>query len=225
MQTRVQRMNTFRNSMVASAVALSLGFASQANAAVDMFLTIDGTPGPSTPVMPGINVQSFSWGVGSTGNGSVSIQSPNPGTGLLFDAGTGGAITMVATAPTTQTLDITETGLMSSGPMTLVSSFTGPLFNPSDTLTRTFMVTPNGGGPITLGSATGDTTMGQVLTVPESFMGPYSITESIVFNAIRAGDSFSIDDSVTTSVPEPATLGLLALGFACVGFARRKRKN
>jgi len=30
---------------------------------------------------------------------------------------------------------------------------------------------------------------------------------------------------VSTSVPEPATLGLLALGFAGVGVARRKRRN
>jgi PEP-CTERM motif-containing protein len=216
-------MNSFRKSMIASAVGLSLGLASQAYAAVDAFLVINGTPQPSTPLMPGINVLSFSWGASNTG--SVSVQAPNPGTGLLFDAGTGAAITMMSTAPGPQTLDITETGLMSSGPMTLVSGFTGPLFNPSDTLTRTFMVTPNGGSPIMLGSATGDTTMGQVFKMPESFTGPYSITESILFKAIRAGDSFSIDDSVTTSVPEPATLGLLALGFAGVGFARRKRKN
>jgi len=216
-------MDSFRNSLIAAAAGLSLGFASQVYAAVDAFLVINGTPQPSTPVMPGINVLSWSWGAGNTG--SVSVQGPNPATGLLFDAGAAGAITMMSTAPGPQTLDITETGLMSGGPMTLVSSFTGPLFNPSDTLTRTFMVTPNGGSPIMLGSATGDTTMGQVFKTPESFTGPYSITESILFNAVRAGDSFSIDDAVTSSVPEPATLGMLALGFAAVGFARRKRKN
>jgi PEP-CTERM motif len=216
-------MNTFRKSMIASAVGLSLGLASQAYAAVDAYLTINGTPEPSTPVMPGINVLSWSWGAGNSG--SVSVQGPNSATGLLFDAGTSAAITMLSTAPGPQTLDITETGLLSSRPMTLVSSFTGLLFNPSDTLTRTFTVTPNGGSPIMLGSVTGDTTMGKVFTMPESFTGPYSITESILFKAITAGDSFSIDDSVRTSVPEPATLGLLALGFAGVGFARRKRKN
>jgi hypothetical protein len=143
----------------------------------------------------------------------------------LLDAGTTAAITMTSIAPGPQTLDITETGLISSGPMTLLSSFTGPLFNPNDTLTRTFMVTPNGGSPIMLGSVSGDTTMGQVFSMPESFTGPYSITESILFRAIEAGDSFSIDDSVTTPVPEPAMFGLLWLGFAGVGFARRKRKN
>jgi hypothetical protein len=216
-------MNTFRNSLIASAIGLSLGLASQANAAVNAFLTINGTPEPSTPLTPGITVLSFSFG--ASNNGSVSVIAPNPGTGLLLDAGTTAAITMTSTAPGPQTLDITETGLMSSGPMTLVSSFTGLLFNPSDTLTRTFMVTPNGGSPIMLGSVSGNTTMGQVFTMPESFTGPYSITEAILFSAVQAGDSFSIDDSVTTPVPEPATLGLLALGFAGVGFARRKRKN
>jgi len=133
-------------------------------------------------------------GCGQTG--SVTAQGPNPGTGLLFDVGVDGAVTMMP--PGAQTLDITETGLMSSGPMTLVSSFTGLLFNPSDTLTRTFMVTPNGGSPITLGSVTGGTTAGKVFAMPESFTGPYSIRELIVFNAVRTGDSFSIDDSVTT---------------------------
>ena len=217
-------MNTFRKSIIASAVALSLGLASQAYAAVDVYLDVNGTTGPSTPVTPGINVLSWSWGAGNTG--SISMQGPNPGTGLLFDAGTANEITMTSTAPGAQTLDITETGLMSSGPMSLKSSFTGPLFDPSDTFTRTFMVTPNGGSPITLGSVTGDTTIGRVFTTPESFTGPYSLTEAIVFDAVKAGDSFSIDDSVTTTaVPEPATLGLLALGFAGVGFARRKRNN
>lgn len=190
---------------------------------LDAFLVINGTPEPSTPLTPGINVLSWSWGSGNAG--AVIAQGPNAGTGLLFDAGVSGAITMMSNARGVQALDITETGLMSSGPMNLVSSFTGLLFNPSDTLTRTFMVTPNGGSPITLGSVTGGTTAGKVFTMPQSFTGPYAITESIVFNAVRAGDSFSVDDSVTTGVPEPATLGLLALGFAGVGFARRKRKN
>jgi PEP-CTERM motif len=216
-------MNTFRKSIIASAVALSVGLASQAYAAVDVYLDVNGTMGPSTAVMPGINVLTWSWGTGN--GGAVLMQGPDPTTGLLFDAGTAGAITMTSTAPGAQTLDITETGLMSGGAMTFKSSFTGPLFDASDTFTRTFMVTPNGGSPIVLGSVSGDTTMGRVFTVPESFTGPYSLTEAIVFDAVKPGDSFSIDDSVSTSVPEPATLGLLALGFAGVGVARRKRRN
>jgi len=216
-------MNTFRNSVIAAAVAFSLGFVSQTYAAVNAYLVIDGTKQPPQVVTPGIDVLSFSFGAGNSG--SVNLQSPDPGTGLLFDAGTGGAITMTSTATGSQTLDITETGLMSSGPMTLASSFTGPLFNPSDTLTRTFTVTPDGGSSIMLGSVTGDTTMGQVFNVRESFTGAYSITESILFDAVKAGDSFSIDDSVTSPVPEPGTLGLLVLGAAAVGFARRRRRN
>jgi hypothetical protein len=219
-------MNTVRNSLIVAAVGLSLGFASQAYGAVDAFLTIDGTAQPATPLMPGINVLSWSWGAGN--GGSVNVQAPDSANGLLFDAGTGGAVTMMSTAPGSQTLEITETGLTAGRAMSLTGSFTGPLFNHGDTLTRTFTVTPSGGSPIVLGSVTGDTTIGRVFQMPGSFTGPYSISESILFKAVRAGDSFSIDDSVTTpttSVPEPATLGLLLLGSAAVGFARRKRKN
>lgn len=221
-----EEMNTVRNSLIVTAVGLSLGFASQVYGAVDAFLTVNGTPEPATPLMPGINVFSFSWGAGN--GGSASVQGPASSTGLLFDAGTDAAITMMSTASGPQTLEITETGLTAGHAMSLTGSFTGPLFNPSDTLTRTFTITPNGGSPIVLGSVTGDTTMGKVFQIPGSFTGSYSISESILFNAVKAGDSFSIDDSVTTpttSVPEPATLGLLMLGSAAVGFARRKRKS
>jgi hypothetical protein len=50
---------------------------------------------------------------------------------------------------------------------------------------------------------------------------------SLIASAIGLSLGFAshIDDSVTTPVPEPETLGLLALGFAGVGLARRKRKN
>jgi len=94
--------------MIASAIGLSFGLTSQAHAAVNMFLTFDGTTTSPTPVMPGVNVLGFSWGASNAG--SVSAQGPNPATGLLLDASTNGAITMMSTAPGPQTLDITETG-------------------------------------------------------------------------------------------------------------------
>jgi hypothetical protein len=217
-------MSKIRNWSIVAAVGIGLAVASQSQAAVDAYLVIDGgTPTTPIAVNPGINVLTWSWGASNTG--VVSIQGPSSGTGLLFDAGTAGAITMTSTAPGAQTLAITETGLMSSGPLTFMSSFTGPLFNPGDTLTRTFMITPAGGSPIMLGSVSGDTTMGQTFWTNASFTGSYSITESIVFDALKSGDSFSIDDSVRTPVPEPATLGLLALGFAGVGFVRRRRQS
>ena len=218
-------MRSFRNGWIASAIGLGLGFAAQSNAAVNAFLVIDGRPQTPTPVTPGIDVLSFSFGAGNTG--SVSFQGPNSGTGLLFDAGTGGAITMTSTASGPQTLGIVETGLTAGGAMTLVGSYTGLLFNPGDTLTRTFTITPTGGTPITLGSVSGGALAGQAFTMPVSFTGTYTITETIVFDAVKGGDSFSTDDSVTNPVPEPATLGLLALGFgfAGVGFMRRKRTS
>jgi hypothetical protein len=225
MEVGLKKMHNIRNWWIASAIGVSLGFAAQTNAAVNAYLVIDGTKGESMPVMPGINVMPFSWGTGNAG--SVNFQGPNPGTGLLFDAGVGGAITMMSTAPGAQTLDITETGLTTNSPIPLVGTFTGQLFNSGDTLTRTFTITPNGASPITLGSVSGGATAGKVVTMPGSFTGTYTVTELIVFDAVKSGDSFSIDDSVMTptAVPEPATLGLLALGFAGVGFARRKRKN
>ena len=58
-------------------------------------------------------------------------------------------------------------------------------------------------------------------------------TAQLTFTSNTPGDVGALLDNVlvtssstaSTSVPEPATLGLLALGFAGVGFARRKRHS
>jgi len=54
-------------------------------------------------------------------------------------------------------------------------------------------------------------------------LGPYSLTETVTINHTAAGQITSFDYS--SSVPEPASLGMLGLGLVGLGFAARRRRK
>lgn len=91
-----------------------------------------------------------------------------------------------------------------------------------------FTVTPDVGAVVSLGNFNAPTTVGVWQQVGASFVvapGTTSITLSIVNqNIALGGNDFGIDDITLTSVPEPATWGLMLAGFAMTGFAARRRR-
>jgi PEP-CTERM motif len=215
-----------------------LAFCATANATVvSLFGSLTGTPEDQAPVSPALGgdpaYQSF-----STGGRAVTLSELDL-VGWVTNLTDGGSMSIAlyasnSTAPAASPLDILGTfadsslttylngfsvpvagldihlaadtrywiGIYDSSAPGYSSSFVwGERFNNSDTVGAT-------------GQYTG--IYGQVIPDPYSFFDASNGTTY---------DFGPMDMGVTGSVPEPATLGLLALGLAGVGFSRRKRRS
>lgn len=74
-----------------------------------------------------------------------------------------------------------------------------------------------------LSDLTGTGTYGLTGSAPGGGKTPFSLTEVLTITASAAGQSFSVDGSLTP-VPEPISLVVLGVGLAGVGMVRHRRK-
>lgn len=230
-----------KQALLALAAVGYLAFCATANATVSLFGSLTGTPENAVTVSPALGgdpaYQSFSTGsqpvtlsgldlVGWVGNltdgGSMSIA-------LYANNSTGPAPTPLDTLGTFTDSSLTTSlngfsvpvagldiqlaadtrywiGIYDSSAPGYSSSFVwGERFDNSDTVGAA-------------GQYTG--IYGQVIPDPYSFFDASNGT-TYDFGPM----DMAVTGVVTGSVPEPATLGLLALGLAGVGLSRRKRKS
>jgi hypothetical protein len=228
-----------KQALMALATAGYLGFCANANASVSLFESLTGTPEDAVPVSPAFDgdpaYQSF-----STGSQAVTLS----GLDLIGWVGSltdGGSMSIAlyasnSTAPAATPLDVLGTfadsslttylngfsvpvagldiqlaadtrywiGIYDSSAPGYSSSFDwGERFNNSDTVGATGQYTGIYGG-----------------VIPD----PYSLVDDGTTYNFGPMD-MAVTGVVTGSVPEPATLGLLALGLAGVGLSRRKHKT
>lgn len=230
-----------KQALIALAGVGYLAFCATANATVSLFGSLTGTPEDAVPVSPALGgdpaYQSF-----STGSQAVTLSGLEL-VGWANNLTDGGSMSIAlyasnSTAPAAAPLDILGT-FADSSLTTYLNGFSVPVAGLDIQLaadTRYWIGIYDSSAPgysssfdwgerfdnsDTVG-ATGQYTgiYGQVIPDPYSF---FDASNDTTYNF--GPMDMAVTGVVTGSVPEPATLGLLALGLAGVGFSRRKRKS
>ncbi|MHA6724263.1 PEPxxWA-CTERM sorting domain-containing protein [Sphingomonas sp. RS2018] len=207
------------------AASTAATFAAPANAAIFIGVSVNGgaivqvaTDGGSGTANYNTTAGNFTYNVGATG--FPILVSPNLLTQSVNIKNNNGNAQTVS-------VFITETDL-SSFNGSLTSAFTSNVPTNSSTVISSYYSTGNAlWGGTQLRSSTFNAAGTTTATDTLNLTGPFSATVryDITFNSGRGGDFNGTANLNATAVPEPATWGMLMVGFGAMGFAMRRKKT